>query len=186
MRKVTGLFLLAFFLLARDYDPDLARRVELKLQRIEKESGRFFRWLSTRREVFSQKEVNSYINYALEKREGNVLLRGARVVLGEGFVLLGGGLITKKPLPGFEIGPQGWQLLVFQMKFRLLQKDGKYRVKVEEAFLGRNQVPLELFSSLLPVLTAATGLNFDQNRWEPLPLGVKRVEIERGKLTVYY
>ncbi len=186
MRKAILLIFFAFLLFPRDYDPALARRVESKLQRIERESKRFLRWLYSKKEVFSEKEVNSYINYALEKREGDVIFRGARVILQEGAVLLSGGLIVKKPLPGFEIGARGWQILPIQMKFRLLQRGSKYRIELEESFLGRTRINLKLFSTLLPVLKEATGFNFDQSRWEPLPFGLKRVEVRRGKVTVYY
>ncbi len=186
MRRLIPLIFLSLFLLPRDYDPALAKKVEDRLLRIERESKRFLRWLYSKKEDFSQQEVNSYINYALEKRQGDVIFRGVRVVLQEGAVILSGGLILKKPIPGFEIGARGWKIIPIRMKFSIVQAGDKYRTKLQESFLGRTKINPKLFSTLLPVLKDATGFNFDQERWKPLPFGLKRVEVHRGKVTVYY
>ena len=185
MRKIAPLFL-ALLLFARDYDPALVRKAEGKIQKIKRESHRSLRWLFSKKTAFSEREVNSYVNYSLEKREGDVIFRGARIKLEDGYVLLGGALILKKPAPGFEITSQGARIILLSLKFRILQKKGKYRISLQEAFLGRKKAPIGLFRKLLPMLKQATGFNFDEERWERFPWGIRKIKLRKGKVVVYY
>lgn len=185
MRKFAPLFLV-LILFARDYDPALVRKAEVKIQKIKRESHGFLRWLFSKKTDFSEREVNSYVNYSLEKKNGDVIFRGARIKLGQDYVFLGGVLIMKKPAPGFELTSQGARIIPLSLKFRILQKGGKYKISLQEAFLGRQKTPTGLFRKLLPVLKQATGFNFDERRWEKLPWGIKKLRVKKGKVVVYY
>ncbi len=186
MRRAAILLSILFFLRAGDYDPALVKKTEVKIQQIKKGSHRFLRWLYSKKQVFSQPEVNSYVNYALEKRKGDVIFRGVKVKLEDGSVFIYGGLILRRPAPGFEISSQGAQIIPLGLKFSLVQSKGKYRIKILKAYLGRQEAPAGVFRKVLPMLKGATGFNFDEKNWEPLPWGAKEVRVKKGEVVVLY
>ncbi|GEM_PF-2362910 len=184
-KKIWLIFLLPLFLYSSSTDP--GKLVEQRLQNIEKQSHRKIKIFS-RSEVFSQKDLNSYLEYRIKNttKSASLEIKDARVKIGKDRFVLSLVAVANEPLPFIDMEVMSLKVLPIGMQFSIEQKSGKYRLKIHDFRIGK-AVPSERLALLiLSRLKASTGFNFDVKTWEKFPFGIKKITQKEGEVKVYY
>jgi len=174
-------------LLLYSSNPDPGKLVEQRLKRIEKQSHRFLKFFS-KSEIFTQKEINSYLKYKLENntRGSSLQVKEAKVRIDRDRFFLFIVSLLNEPLPFVDMEALSYKVLPITMQFSIEQRSGRYRLKVYDIRIGKAVPSARLALLILGRLKASTGFNFDVKNWEKFPFGIKKFSQRQGEIKVYF
>lgn len=185
IRNYLVVVFLPFFLYSSNPAP--GKLVEQRLKRIEKQSHRFLR-LFSKSEIFTQKDINSYLKYKLENNttSASLQVKEAKIRIDKDRFYLSVVSLLNEPLPFVDMEALSYKILPITMQFSIEQKSGRYRLKVYDIRIGKAVPSARLALLIMSKLKASTGFNFDVKNWEKFPFGIKKFSQKKGEVKVYF